>query len=127
MSQLGAAEPGLPKLTRRERHLLEALLGEEASVSKGLQLHARLSRRSTPFPLSWEERLLALTLRDDPARGDLVLRYRQVLLLLGKPVPLDIERRAADLLNAEEREVDYQSASAQYHEQSGGADVDPAF
>ncbi len=114
-------------LTDDEKVQIAALLEGRASLAQGMQLYSSLTARGVPFLMEWEEKVLELCLADDPERNDILNRYRQVLLTLGKPVPEAVERRFAEMARTEEHGSDHQRAAAQYNEKTGLDDAEPEF
>jgi O-methyltransferase len=115
------------RFTDQEKIQLMLLLGGRSNLTDGLQLYSSLSERGISFPMEWEEKVLELCLAQDPERTDILGRYRQVLLTLGKPVPADIEHRYAEATLKEEHGFDHQRAAFQYHEKTGLKDTEPEF
>ncbi len=114
-------------LTDEEKIRLVLLLEGRSGLTEGLQLYSSLTERGISFQPEWEEKVLELCLANEPERVDILGRYRQVLLTLGKPVPADIERRYAEMTLKEEHGFDHQRAAFQYHEKTGLKDTEPEF
>ncbi|MBT8621911.1 TylF/MycF/NovP-related O-methyltransferase [Polynucleobacter paneuropaeus] len=114
-------------LTHDENLSLSRLLNGESSLTEGLQLYSALTARKIPFKMEWEEKILELSLKDDPERTDLLQRYRQVLLTLKKDVPAAIEKRFAEISRNEEYETDHQLSADHYHKITGIGDTEPEF
>jgi O-methyltransferase len=113
--------------TDEEKIQLVLLLEGRGGLAEGLQLYSSLTERGVSFQPEWEEKVLELCLANEPERVDILGRYRQVLLKLGKPVPADIESRYAELALKEEHGFDHQRAAFQYHEKTGLKDTEPEF
>lgn len=114
-------------LTSSENKLLSRLLEGKATLAQGLELYSSLTARGIPFRMEWEEKVLELCLAEDPERTDILHRYRQVLLTLGKSVPPAIEQRYAEIARKEEHGTDHQQSAAQYNEKTGLNDTEPEF
>ena len=114
-------------LTDDEKTQLAALLEGRANLAQGMQFYSALTARGIPFLMEWEEKVLELCLAADPERTDILSRYRQVLLTLGKPVPATIERRFAEITRTEEHSNDHQRSAAHYNEKTGLDDAEPEF
>ncbi len=114
-------------LTDDEKIQLVLLLDGKSGLTEGLQLYSSLTERGISFRPEWEEKVLELSLANEPERVDTLGRYRQVLLILGKSVPADIERRYGELTLKEEHGFDHQQAAFQYHGKTGLKDTDPEF
>lgn len=98
-----------------------------ASLAQSMQLYTALTTRGIPFRMEWEEKVLELCLADDPNRTDILSRYRQVLLALGKPIPDSVEQRFAESARIEEQNNDHQRAASEYHERTGLSDTESEF
>lgn len=114
-------------LTKSENELLSKLLNGRLSLAQGLQLYTQLTERGIPFCMEWEEKVLELALTKEPDRADLVSRYRQVLLTLGRPIPASIEHRFANITRDEEYGTDHQHSAAQYDVKTGMKDTESEF
>ena len=114
-------------MTHDENLSLSRLLNGESSLAEGLQLYTALTARKIPFKMEWEEKILELSLQDDPERTDLLQRYRQVLLTLRKDVPAAIEQRFAEISRNEEYGTDHQLSADHYHKITGVGDTEPEF
>ena len=114
-------------LTQDENLRLSRLLKGESNLNDGLQLYTALTARGIPFKMEWEEKILELGLLDDPERIDLLQRYRQVLLTLGKDVPEVIEKRFAEISRIEEYGTDHQLSADRYNKMTGMGDTEPEF
>jgi O-methyltransferase len=114
-------------LSDDEKIQLMLLLDGRTNLASGLELYSSLTARGVPFLMEWEEKILELCLEQDPERSDILLRYRHILLALGKAVPATIERRCADLALKQENSTDHQHAAACYNEKTGLDDTEPAF
>lgn len=121
------SEDKVPELTEEENELLEMLLNDRLELSKGLQLYSQLTDRGVPFRMEWEVKILELALAEEPNRSDLLSRYRQVLLALGRPVPEAIERRYADSAKKEEYGTDHQESATRYEMETGITNLEPEF
>ena len=53
-------------LTNDENLRLSRLLKGESNLTDGLQLYTALTARGIPFKMEWEEKLLELSLLDNP-------------------------------------------------------------
>ena len=113
--------------TDEEKIQLMLLLEGRSNLAEGLRLYSSLAERGISFPMEWEEKVLELCLAEDPERVDILGRYRQVLLTLGKPVPAAIESRYTEMTLKEEHGFDHQRAASQYHEKTGLDDTEPEF
>jgi len=114
-------------MTHDENLQLSRLLKGESNLTDGLQLYTSLTARGIPFKMEWEEKLLELSLLDNPERTDLLQRYRQVLLTLGKDVPAVIEKRVAEISRNEEYGTDHQLSADKYNKMTGMGDTEPDF
>jgi O-methyltransferase len=114
-------------LTDEETNLLDDLLKGRSDLGRAMQLYSALTARGVPFQMEWEEKVLELCLADDPTRTDILSRYRQVLITLGKTVPDAVECRFAEIAREEEHGSDHQRAAAQYNEKTGLDDAEPEF
>ncbi len=117
----------MEKLTKEEAEQVSRLLGGRSTLGEGLQLYNALIGRGIAFPLEWEEKVLELCIAEDPERGDILQRYRHVLMSLGKPVPAGIESRCAAFAKKSEYGTDHQQAAAQYHQRTGLSDTESEF
>jgi len=114
-------------LTHEEEKQLTWLLEGKSSLAQGMHLYTALTARGIPFRMEWEEKVLELCLADDPGRTDILQRYREVLLTLGKPVPPALEFLYAEVSRNEEHGTDHQQSAAQYNAKTGLDDTETEF
>jgi len=77
--------------------LLRKIFWGNPTVSDGLALYQLYTNKHEDFPLCFEQRVLQICLKEEPNRHDLILRFRDVLKLQGKPIPSAIEKQFAEL------------------------------
>ena len=125
---LQAAEKLPPSnLTEAEKIDLARLLKGQSNLEQALRLYTSLTSRGIAFPIQWEEKALELILAEQPSRIDILSRYRHVLMMLGKQVPVEIENRYGQLIQKHEFDTDHQRAADQYNEKTAFKDTEPEF